>query len=276
MRQRAILITGCSSGIGRHCALAMRDRGWRVFATARTPDDIADLAARGLEATHLDYADTASVAAAVDFALAAAGGRLDALFNNGGYAQPGAIEDLSQAAIREQFDANFFGWHELVRLVVPVMRRQGSGRIVQNGSVLGFIAMPVRGAYTATKHAIEGYSDTLSMELAGSGIHVSVIEPGPIESRLAQNALKAARRHIDVESSVHRKTYQRRLAALERGGNIRGQLGPEAVMKALVHACESPRPKLRYRVTVPARVMAVARRVLPARTLVSLLGRIRA
>jgi NAD(P)-dependent dehydrogenase (short-subunit alcohol dehydrogenase family) len=272
-RRGSILITGCSTGIGYHCAHGMKERGWQVFVTARKGDDIKRLRDEGFDTSFLEYADEDSITATVDHVLQQTGGRLDVLFNNGAYSQPGAIEDLTMAALREQFDANFFGWHDLVRRIIPVMRAQGSGRIVQNSSILGFIALPMRGAYTSSKFAIEGYTDTLRIELEGSGIHVSSIQPGPIESKIGENAIRAIHRHIDIEGSVHREVYRRRLAALEKGGNTFGQLGPEAVLKALVHACESRRPKPHYHVTNPTRLMAMLRRILPGRALHAVLTR---
>jgi len=269
-----ILITGCSTGIGSCCARGMKARGWRVFATARKDADIARLKDDGLESLYLDYTEPKSIAAALEQVLAATDGRLDALFNNGAYAQPGAVEDLTMAAMREQFETNFFGWHDLTRQVIPVMRDQGHGRIVQNSSVLGLVAMGFRGAYTATKFALEGYSDTLRIELDGTGIFVSTIEPGPIRSRMGQTAALAARRHIDMENSVHRDYYERRIAALEKGeGNTSGQLGPEAVLKVLIHACESARPRTHYYVTRPTHIAAAMRRLLPARMLHAALAR---
>lgn len=270
---RSILITGCSSGIGHCCAHGMKARGWRVFATARKPEDIERLRGEGLETLYLEYADEDSIEAAFRSVLEATGGRLDALFNNGGYAQPGAVEDLGTAALREQFEANFFGWHALTRRVIPVMRRQQSGRIVTNSSVLGLVTLGFRSAYNCTKFAIEAYSDTLRIELRGSGVSVSTIEPGPIRSRMPDNAIQAFRRNIDIEGSIHRDYYQRRLRSLANGGNTRGQLGPEAVLKALIDACESPRPRTHYYVTRPTRAMSVLRRVLPRRMLHALLTR---
>ncbi len=271
---RTILITGCSTGIGHCCALGMKARGWRVFATARKDADIARAKEQGLETLYLDYTEPQSIAAALADVLAATGGRLDALFNNGAYAQPGAVEDLPMAALRAQFETNFFGWHDLTRQVVPVMRGQGHGRIVQNSSVLGLVAMGFRSAYTASKFALEGYSDTLRIELKGTGVHVATIEPGPIESRMGPNAALAARRHIDLENSIHRDYYKRRIAALEQsGGNTRGQLGPEAVLKTLVHACESARPRTHYHVTGKTRIAAAMRRILPSRLMHAALAR---
>ncbi len=264
---RAILITGCSSGIGRCAALGMKARGWTVFATARKPEDIAALKGEGLEALYLDYCEADSIAAAAEAVFAATDGRLDALFNNGAYAQPGALEDVSTSVLRAQFEANFFGWHELTRRTVPMMRRQGHGRIVMCSSVLGLIAMGFRGSYTSSKFAVEAYSDTLRIELGGSGISVSVIEPGPIRTRFTQNALAQARKNIDVGNSVHAEYYRRRLRAMELGGNTTGELGPQAVLKALVHACESRNPRPQYFVTWPTHAMGALRRVAPKRPL---------
>jgi NAD(P)-dependent dehydrogenase (short-subunit alcohol dehydrogenase family) len=270
---RTILITGCSSGIGRTAALGMKARGWRVFATARRPEDLAALEADGVEALYLDYAEESSIEAAAAAALAATGGALDALFNNGAYAQPGALEDIRTDVLRAQFEANFFGWHALTRRIVPAMRRHGRGRIVMNSSVLGLVALGFRGAYNCTKFAVEAYADTLRIELVGTGIAVSVIEPGPIRTRLTETALKHARRNIDIEGSVHRAYYRRRLAQMERGGNTIGELGPEAVLEALIHACESGRPRPQYFVTRPTRAMALARRLLPKRQLDALMAK---
>jgi NAD(P)-dependent dehydrogenase (short-subunit alcohol dehydrogenase family) len=270
---RTILITGCSSGIGRRAALGMTGRGWRVFATARKLEDIAALKAAGVEALYLDYAEEGSVEAAADAVLSVTGGTLDALFNNGAYAQPGALEDIRTDVLRAQFEANFFGWHALTRRIVPAMRRQGSGRIVMNSSVLGLVALGFRGAYNCTKFAVEAYADTLRIELAGAGIHVSVIEPGPIRTRFTETALKHARRNLDIEGSVHRAYYRRRLAQMERGGNTIGELGPEAVLEVLIHACESSRPRPQYFVTRPTKAMGLARRLLPKRQLNALLAR---
>jgi len=264
---RTILITGCSTGIGRCAALGMHARGWRVFATARKPEDIAALKAAGVSALYLDYTEEDSIAAAVESVLAETGGGIDALFNNGAYAQPGAIEDLSTNVLRAQFEANFFGWHELTRRIIPAMRRQGHGRIVMNSSILGFIALGFRGPYNCTKFAVEAYADTLRIELAPSGIRVSVIEPGPIRSNIGRTAALHFRRNVDIEGSVHAKYYRRRLASLERGGASLGELGPEAVLKVLVHACESRNPRPQYLVTRPTRAMSLFKRLAPKRQL---------
>ncbi len=264
---RSILITGCSSGIGQCAAAGMRERGWQVFATARKPQDIEALKASGVTALYLDYAEADSIAAAVEAVFSSTGGTLDALFNNGAYGQPGALEDVSTDVLRAQFETNFFGWHDLTRRVIPAMRLQGHGRIVMCSSVLGIIAMGFRGPYAATKFALEAYSDTLRIELGGSGIFVSVIEPGPIRTRFTQNAITYARKNIDLENSVHAPFYRRRLRSMEKGGMTVGELGPDAVLSALVKACESRNPRPQYFVTLPTYGMSLLRRLAPKRQL---------
>jgi NAD(P)-dependent dehydrogenase (short-subunit alcohol dehydrogenase family) len=266
--QRSVLITGCSSGIGLASARTMKERGWRVFATARTPGDLARLKDElGVESLYLDYTQPESIAATADHVLAATNGALDALFNNGAYGQPGAIEDVTPEVLRAQFEANVIGWHDLTRRVIPAMRARGQGRIVQCSSVLGLIAAPYRGAYCASKFAVEALSDVLRLELAGTGIHVSLIEPGPIATRFIEHALEAYRRNIDMENSPHRDIYRARLAQMEQGGQKTFKLPPEAVVKKLVHALEAKRPKARYYVTVQTYAVAFMRRLLPTRVL---------
>ncbi|MCW1754732.1 SDR family oxidoreductase [Rhizobium acaciae] len=263
--ERTIVVTGCSSGIGAHCARALKADGWRVFATARKPDDISGLEADGIEAFLMDYARTETISDLVGAVLERSGGRIDALFNNGAYGQPGAVEDLSTATLRAQFEANFFGWHELTRQVIPPMRKRGEGRIVQCSSILGVVPYRYRGAYTASKFALEGLSITLRMELQGSGIHVSLIEPGPIATRFTANALAKIKEHIDLENSPHAVDYIRQLARLDGSGPVnRHKLGPEAVYSVLKHALNSKNPRPHYPVTTPAKQGMFLKRLLPA------------
>lgn len=272
---KTILITGCSSGIGLCCARGLRQRGYRVFATARKTEDVAALKQEGFESFRLDLADSGSIRDAVERVLEATGGKLFALFNNAGYGQPGAVEDLRREVLREQFETNLFGAHELTRLVIPVMRRQGYGRIVQNSSVLGFAAMAYRGAYNASKYALEGLSDTLRLELAGSGVHVSLVEPGPILSRFRENAYAMYKRNIDPEQSFHRARYQATEARLrKKGAAVPFTLGPEAVFDKVLLALESKRPKARYYVTFPTYLFGYLKRALPDRALDWVLGRV--
>ena len=274
MSDRSILITGCSSGIGLASTREMKSRGWRVFATARKKPDLARLKDdEGVESLYLDYTEPDSIEKAVADVLAATGGRLDALFNNGAYGQPGAVEDLKPHVLRAQFEAGFFGWHDLTARVIPVMRKQGQGRIVFCSSVLGLVSAPYRGAYCATKFAVEALADALRMELAGSGIKIVLIEPGPIASRFLEHALEAYRRHIDLEGSHHAEIYRARLARLEEGGDQTFKLGPEAVALKLARALESRNPRARYYVTVPTYVAALLRRALPTGALDAIAAR---
>jgi NAD(P)-dependent dehydrogenase (short-subunit alcohol dehydrogenase family) len=275
MTGHSILITGCSSGIGLCVARGLRSRGWRVFASARKPEDVARLAGEGLESLQLDLDDSASISAAVDEVLLRTQGTLDALFNNGAYGQPGAVEDLTRKVLRMQFETNLFGWHELTRLVLPAMRRQGHGRIIQHSSVLGFVALRYRGAYNASKYALEGLTDTLRLELRDSNIHVSLIDTGPVTSRFRENAHAALLHNIDRDNSVHREHYARVIKRLTtQGAVVPFTLPPEAVLKKVVHALESRKPRPRYYVTFPTYLFAFLKRILPQRTLDRILYRI--
>jgi len=275
MSGKSILITGCSSGIGLCVAQGLRRRGYRVFATARQPQDISRLQQLGLESLQLDLADSHSIHHAVDEILIRSGGRLDALFNNGAYGQAGAVEDLSREVLRAQFETNLFGTVELTNRIIPVMRKQGCGRIILNGSVLGLVALPYRGAYSASKFALEGLADTLRLELAGSGISVSLIEPGPIKSRFRANSLEVFKRTIDIGRSAHRRHYEGVLRRLEKTGPAAPfTLPPEAVLRRVIHALESRRPGRRYYVTVPTYLFAALRRVLPYAALDRMLARV--
>ena len=270
-----ILITGCSSGIGKHCAFRLKERGYQVFATARHDDDVKALIAEGFNALQLDLDSSESIQEAVTTVLEQTGGRLDALFNNGAYGQPGAAEDLTRDVLRQQFETNFFGWVELTNRILPIMRQQGHGRIIMNSSVLGFVALKYRGAYNASKYAIEGITDTYRLELKGSGIDICLIEPGPVESDFRQNALAAFKRNIVIENSAHQAVYTQVMQRLSDGDPKSGAftLPPESVFKALKHALESPKPKARYYVTTPTYLFGFLKRILPTRWLDTILSR---
>jgi NAD(P)-dependent dehydrogenase (short-subunit alcohol dehydrogenase family) len=259
-------MTGASAGIGRAAASSLKALGWRVLATARQPEDLARLEREvGIEALALELADPASIAACAAAALDATGGHIDAVFNNGAYGQVGAVEDLTPDLLRRQIEVNLIGTHDLTCRLIPSMRANRTGRIVQCSSVLGLVATPYRGAYCASKYALEALSDSMRLELKGSGIHVSLIEPGPIRTRFVETALKNFRATIDIAGSVHRETYEARLKSMETGGKETFKLEPEAVVAKLVHAIESPRPKLRYYVTTPTYVAAGLKRILSMR-----------
>lgn len=265
---KAVLITGCSSGIGYAAAHALHQRGYQVIASCRQRHDVERLQSEGLTCIQLDLSDSQSIHDAVQSTLALTQGRLYGLFNNGAYGQPGALEDLPTDALRAQFESNFFGWHQLVQEILPIMRQQGEGRIVQNSSVLGFAAMKYRGAYNASKFALEGWTDTLRLELIGSGIQISLIEPGPIETRFRANALQAFHQWINTDNSVHQVAYQQQIQRLDKeSSNNAFALPAEACIPPLIDALEAPRPKIRYRVTRPTKIFAILKRLLPSRWL---------
>lgn len=268
---KSILITGCSSGIGLDSALTLHKLGFNVFATVRKKSDIEPLLAHGLKVKRLDLTDESSIENAIKWVLSETNGTLDALFNNGAYGQPGAIEDLPLIALKEQFESNFFGWHSLTQKVIPIMRKQGHGRIIQNSSVLGLVAMPYRGAYNASKFAIEGYTDTLRLELRNTNIHVSLIEPGPIATQFRFNALSKIEQYIDVENSVFNQQYKPQIERLSsEESNTAFTLPAPAVTKKVIHALTAKKPKIRYYVTTATYLMAFFKRVLP----VSLLDKV--
>ncbi|VAX15333.1 Putative NAD(P)-dependent oxidoreductase EC-YbbO [hydrothermal vent metagenome] len=266
--EKSVLVTGCSSGIGFCAAETLKKRGWRVFATARKLEDVPALAQKGFESLQLDLADSGSISSAVNKVLEMTDGKLYAVFNNGAYGLPGAVEDLTRDALREQFEINVFGTQELTNLLIPVMRQNGAGRIVQNSSVLGLVSPPMRGAYNSSKYALEALSDCMRMELHGSGVFVSIIEPGPISTKFRENAYKAFKKYIDPEKSFHREKYVGLVKKLETEGPVASfTLQPDAVVKKLIHALENPRPKIRYYVTFHTHVAGLLRRILPYRLL---------
>ncbi|UXI01946.1 SDR family oxidoreductase [Photobacterium sp. TY1-4] len=272
--KESILITGCSSGIGYHCAKQLHQAGYPVVASCRHPDDVRRLQNEGLHCVRLDLADPDSIQQGVTACLALTDGRIDVLFNNAAYGQPGALEDLPTDALRQQFETNLFGWHELTRTVIPLMLAQGGGKIVQNSSVLGLVAMKYRGAYNASKFALEGYTDTLRLELQDTPIHISLIEPGPIESRFRENAKQQFERHIDMAASRHQASYRNTLDRLGKTSpSSRFTLPPEAVLKPLQSIINSKQPKSRYYVTQPTYIFGFLRRVLPTIWLDKLLSK---
>ena len=261
----SIIVTGCSSGIGAWCARALLKDGWRVFATVRNVEDLAALENDGIEAFLMDYTKPDTISKLVDDVFARTGGKLDALFNNGAYGQAGAVEDLPVEALRLQLETNVIGWHDLTRRIIPAMRAQGHGRIVQCSSILGIVPFKWRGAYNASKFALEGLTLTMRMELEGSGIEVSLIEPGPITSRFTANAIINIERFIDLKGSVHAVEYERQMRRLRgESGPAKGKLEPDAVYTALKRALTAKKPKPHYIVTQPAKQGALLKKLLPA------------
>ncbi len=276
MSQKSILITGCSSGIGYDAAHTLHKRGWRVFATCRAEADCERLRAEGLESLRLDYQDEDSITAAVAEVLERTGGTLDALFNNGAYAIPGAVEDLSRDALRDIFETNLFGQIDLSNRLLPAMRAQGHGRIIHNSSVLGFVSTPFRGSYCATKFALEALTDAQRMEHRGTGIHFILIEPGPIPTDFRKNAAKQFEKWIDWQHAYRKDFYEtvvRKRLYDTSGKPDMFELPVSAVTKKLIHALESPRPKPRYMVTTATYISNLLRRIFPTRMLDSILSK---
>ncbi|MEI6334314.1 MAG: SDR family oxidoreductase [Methylococcaceae bacterium] len=272
---KTILITGCSSGIGYSAAVLLKNRGYHVIATARKSADVARLNQEGFTALQLDLADSQSIQQAVNQVLDLTGGKIDALFNNGAFGQPGAVEDLTRDMLKYQFETNLFGTHELTNLLIPVMRKQGYGRIIYNSSVLGLVAMRYRGAYNASKFALEGLADTLRLELYGTNIHVSLIEPGPILSNFRENSYALYKKNIDPAHSFHQAAYQAMEDRLQKeGAAVAFTLPAKAVVDKVIHALENKKPKIRYYVTFPTYLFAVLKRILPISWLDALLRKV--
>ncbi len=274
MNQKTVLVTGCSSGIGYHCAKRLKEDSYRVFATARKEEDVQSLLEEGFESFKLDLNNSDSIHKAVEEVRKRTNGKLYALFNNGAYGQPGAVEDLSRNVLKEQFETNLFGTHELTTLILPMMRKQGYGRIIQNSSVLGFISLRFRGAYNASKYALEGLSDTMRLELMGTDIHISLIEPGPVRSDFRKNALQKFLENIDREHSSYKEDYIQKLHSLKSDKDAPFTLSEESVYKALKDALESKRPRARYRVTKPTTFFWYAKRLLSTRLLDKILRKV--
>lgn len=276
--QKSILITGCSSGIGLETAIQLKQRGHRVFAGVRKNTDIERLKSLGLESILIDVNDPASIQQTLDIILQQTGGTLDAIFNNAGYLQAGAIEDLTRTMERAQFETNVFGSMDLIQRVLPIMRKQGHGRIIQNSSILGIVAIPYCGAYNASKFAIEGFCNTLRQELRGSKIHVSLINPGPIVSQLRQNAHQQFKATLQKQQTgLHTKIYEKMEQSYFNAERTQDTLTltPDAVAKKVIHALESKRPQAHYYVGAAAKGMALLRRLLPDCALDWVLNKVR-
>jgi NAD(P)-dependent dehydrogenase (short-subunit alcohol dehydrogenase family) len=271
---KSILITGCSTGIGFDAMKSLHEKGFQVFATARTDEDLGKIRALGIEALYMEMSDHRSIDTALSSVLSKTGGRLDILFNNAAYGQPGAVEDLSVDVLRQQFEVNVFSWHYLTTLVIPVMRQQGGGKLIFNSSVLGFVSMPYRGAYNASKYALEGLVDTLRLELSQTNIQVSLIEPGPIETNFRKNALNAFKTSIEYRDSLHCTAYQKQIERLEKDGpSAPFTLPASSVTKVLLKAINAKNAKARYRVTFPTKLFAILKRILPTSWLDAMLAK---
>jgi len=262
---RAVLITGCSTGIGRATAERLAKRGHTVYATARRPESIADLEKQGCKTLALDVTDEESMKAAVA-AVEQAEGAVGALVNNAGYSQSGAVEDVPMEQVRRQFETNVFGLVRMCQLVLPGMRREGSGRIVNLSSMGGKLVFPGGGVYHATKHAVEAISDALRFEVRGFGIGVSIIEPGLIKTEFGHAAVSSMEGTTDdgPYASFNHEVAAKTAGAYE-GSMSRLAASPDAVARVVQRAIESRRPRPRYLVTAGARILLATRRMLPDR-----------
>lgn len=271
-----ILITGCSSGMGEASAKLLKNKGYRVFATARKEEDVQKLKDAGFESFLLDVTDEISINKALEEILKLTNGKLDILFNNGAYGQPGAVEDLTTQTLKEQFETNVFGWHYLTTKVIKIMRAQGYGKIIQHSSVLGLISLKFRGAYNASKYAIEGLSDTLRQELISSNIHLITINTGPVRSKFRENALKMFKKNIDIENSYFTSVYKKELKErLESNkDNTPFTLTSEDAAKIVLKIVSAKNPKPRYFITKATYILAFLKRVLSTRVLDKILNKI--
>ncbi len=269
MKHRSILITGCSSGLGYDAAHRLHDLGWQVLATCRSQTDCDRLTQEGLTSFVIDMDDAASIAAGVEKTLALTGGTLDALYNNAAFAIPGPTEDLPVGALRAVFETNLFGLHDLTFQVIPVMRAQGHGQIINCSSVLGLVPMKWRGAYVSSKYALEGLTDVLRLEMADTPIHITLLEPGPIRTKIRENSIPHFEKWIDWKNSARREQYDAFLldSLYVGGGDNKFELLPEANTAKLVRILNAKRPPERVFVTTPTYIMNIARRILPTRAL---------
>jgi len=269
---RSVLITGCSSGIGLCLALGLKKAGYRVFATARKSNDVEKLKQLGFESHQLDLTSSESI----KFAMNEIYSQTDTLYgliHNGAYGQVGALEDISREVLEAQFQANVFGWHELTNLVLPVMRKNNSGRVIYLSSVLGFVAMPFRGPYNASKFAIEGLVDTLRLELINTNIQLSLVQPGPIDSQFRANAYLAFEDNVNMDNSNYQANYQGMIERLNSSKLATFTLAPESILSCVLHALEAPKAKIHYRVTFPTKLFALLKRILPSRILDKILSK---
>lgn len=263
METKSVLITGCSSGIGKKSAEILKNRGWRVFATARKPEDVKHLLSLGFEACRLDLEDSSSIHEAVDFVLSKTQNHLYGLVNNAGYGLTSAVEDINIADLRKQFEVNVFGLQELTNLLIPAFRKQGHGRIVNISSVVGRFALPYMGAYSASKFALEALTDVLRIELADTGIYVSLVEPGGIKTNFSKNALSVLDELKNKDTSFHSKAYEIIQKGRKNNTKQNNKASTKSVVKTIIHALESKKPRARYLITPEAFFVFIAKKILP-------------
>lgn len=272
---RNILITGCSSGIGLQTALTLKENGIKVYASARNEEDVQKLKDLGFEALKIDVRNKEEISQALEYILKN-DAKLDAVFNNAGFGQPGALEDVSVDVLKEQFETNVFGLHEVTVQSMKIFRKQGYGKIIQHSSVLGIISLKFRGAYNASKYAIEGLADTLRLELNGTKIFVSTINTGPVTSNFRNNAVKKFQKNIDQENSAFKKEYETQLNA--RLNNDKDttpfNLPATSVANVILEIMNTDNPKPRYYVTKATYILGFLKRILSTSLLDGILKKI--
>ena len=272
MKTKNILITGCSSGIGKDVAITLHNKGWRVFATCRSKTDCTFFTKLGIESFPLDLLKEESINCAVNLVKEKTKSQLDVLFNNGAYAIPGAIQDIPRSAMREIFEVNVFGQIDLINRCIPLMMNSDYPKIINCSSVLGFISLPYRGLYSATKYSIEALTDALRRENYDSKIKFVLIQPGPINTDIKKKSIKHFEKWIDWKKSIHKKTYENKVIKRLYDNNYKDsfnsyELQPDEVTKILINVLNSKKPKARYKITIQTKIAQIMIKLLPTNTL---------
>jgi NAD(P)-dependent dehydrogenase (short-subunit alcohol dehydrogenase family) len=269
--QPVIIITGCSTGIGLETANYLSERFVTVYPTARNPKDVEMLRTLGFDAMQLDVTKPEQIRSVIETVLAKEG-QIDIWFNNAGYGQVGAIEDIHTEVLREQFETNVFGLHECTRQILPIMQEQGYGKIIQHSSVLGITSLFGRGAYNASKYAIEGLTDTLRLELQDTEIYPVLLNTGPVTSRFRETAIKMLEQNVDIEHSRYREGYRSRIAGTSKKVPFNEEA--EAVASVVHTIILAQKPQPRYYITKATYLLGYAKRVLSTAWLDKLLLKI--
>ena len=272
MKTKNILITGCSSGIGKNVAITLHNKGWRVFATCRSKTDCTFFTKLGIESFPLDLLKEESINCAVNLVKQKTKSQLDVLFNNGAYAIPGAIQDIPRSAMREIFEVNVFGQIDLINRCIPLMMNSDYPKIINCSSVLGFISLPYRGLYSATKYSIEALTDALRRENYDSKIKFVLIQPGPINTDIKKKSIKHFEKWIDWKKSIHQKTYENKVIKRLYDNNYKDsfnsyELQPDEVTKILINVLNTKKPKARYKITIQTKIAQIMIKLLPTNTL---------
>jgi len=267
-----ILITGCSSGIGYQTALYLREKGYTVFATARKEEDVSRLQKLGLTSFLLDVTKHQTITDTLNKVLEITGGKLDIVFNNAGFGQPGALEDVSTNVLKEQFETNVFGLHEVTIQVLKIMKKQGYGTIIQHSSVLGIISLKLRGAYNASKYAIEGLTDTLRLELRNTNINITVLNTGPVTSDFRKNAIQKTLDNIDIDNSRFKEDYYKSMSADK--STVPFNLEAIEVAKIVEKITKTKKVNPRYYITKATYILGFAKRILSSSKLDSILNKL--